>query len=313
MRNIFIINPKAGSTKKGEKLIADIHAAEKNTGMDCEIYFTKYAGDGERFIKETCENTPDERVRFFGAGGDGTLNEVINACHGYGNAIAGIIPIGTGNDFVRIFGPERNFLDIKAQLMGNSMPIDLIKCTYVENGEEIIRYCDNMINIGFDSNVVAKTAEINQKTFVNGSAAYLLGVAIMLLKKKGADLRIELDNGYVHDGPLLLTAVANGNFCGGGVKSSPESVLDDGAVEVSVVKDVSRMKFISFFPSYSKGTHFSRKGAENFIDYHKVRSLKIRSNAEPMLVSNDGEIFETDELFLEVEENAIRFSVPEIY
>lgn len=310
MRNIFIINPNAGSTKKGEQLIAAINDAEKKTGMKCEIYFTRYAGDGYRYIRETCENDPEQKIRFFGAGGDGTLNEVVNGCHGFDNAIAGIIPIGTGNDFVRIFGSEKYFLDIEAQLKGNSKPIDLIRCEYVQDGDKKISYCDNMINIGFDSNVVAKADEIHRKSFVNGSAAYILGVAVILIKKKGADLRIELDDGYVHDGPLLLTAVANGNFCGGGVKSSPESILDDGEIEVSVIKDVSRTRFISLFPSYSKGTHFSRKGADEIIDYHKVKSARIRTNAEPMMVSNDGELFLTDEIYLEVEERAVRFSVP---
>jgi diacylglycerol kinase (ATP) len=311
MKNYFIINPNAGRKRKKAALLGRIEQAAAQTGLECEVYFTRSMSDGENFVRKTCNENPDEIFRFFGCGGDGTLNEVVNGICGFDNAVAGNVPLGTGNDFARAFGSLKNFADIKAQLLGNIREVDLIRCTYELDGQRIVRYCDNMINIGFDSNVVAKAAEIRKGGIVTGSAAYLLGVGVILIGKKGADLRIELDNGYVHDGPLLLTAAANGRYCGGGVQSSPESLVDDGMIEVSVIKEISRSKFISLYPSYSKGTHIDRLTAEGILDYHSVRRLKITSNTGTMKVSNDGEIISPHSLELEVVPKAIKFSVPE--
>ena len=310
MKNYFIINPNAGRKRKKTALLGRIEQAAAQIGLECEVYFTRSMSDGENFVKKICRENPDEAFRFFGCGGDGTLNEVVNGIYGFENAVAGNVPLGTGNDFARAFGSLKSFADIKAQLLGNIREVDLIRCIYEFNGRHIVRYCDNMINIGFDSNVVAKAAEIRKGGVVTGSAAYLLGVGIILIGKKGADLRIELDNGYVHDGPLLLTAAANGRYCGGGVQSSPESLVDDGVIEVSIIKEVSRSKFVSLYPSYSKGTHIESLTAEGILDYHRVRRLKITSNTGTMKVSNDGEIMSPHSLELEVVPKAIKFSVP---
>lgn len=310
MKNYFIINPSAGRKRRKAELLSRIETAAAETGLDCEVYFTRSMSDGEAFARKMCSDNPNEVFRFFGCGGDGTLNEVINGIYGFDNAAAGNVPLGTGNDFARVFGSLKKFADIKAQLLGDIREIDLIRCTYDADCRRIVRYCDNMINIGFDSNVVAKAAEIRKGGIITGSAAYLLGVGIILIKKKGANLRIELDNGYIYDGPLLLTAAANGRYCGGGVQSSPQSLVDDGMIEVSVIKNVSRTKFISLYPSYSKGTHIDKLMAEGILDYHTVRKLRITSNTGTMKVSNDGEIITVRCLELEVVPKAVRFSVP---
>ena len=311
MKNYFIINPNAGKKRRKAELVTRIQRAASETGADCEIYYTRSMSDGESFVKRICSEQPEQKFRFFGCGGDGTLNEVINGIYGFDNAVAGNVPLGTGNDFARAFGPLKAFADINAQLKGAIRTVDLIRCTYEADGEQVVRYCGNMINIGFDSNVVAKAAEIRKGGIVTGSAAYLLGVGIILIKKTGANLRIELDDGYVHDGPLLLTAAANGRYCGGGVQSSPQSRLDDGMIEVSIIRDVSRSKFISLYPSYSKGTHIDKLKAEGILEYHKVRKLRITSNTDNMKVSNDGEIITPHSLELEVVPGAVGFSVPE--
>ena len=76
-----------------------------------------------------------------------------------------------------------------------------------------------MFNIGFDCNVVDLTAKLKTYPLLAGSMAYLMAVLCILIRKKGADLRVELDGEVYEDGPVLLTALANGSFCGGGVKS----------------------------------------------------------------------------------------------
>lgn len=310
MRNIFVINPTAGSKKNVETLRRNILNMAKELNIDLGIYMTKAERDAEAFIHTCCNENPKEIFRFFGCGGDGTLNEVMNASAFHDNAITGSVPIGTGNDFVRNFENMDAFFDLKKQLEGEPFAIDLIRCEYEENGIPYTRYCNNMINIGFDSNVVEKAGIIRKQGIVTGSMAYLMSVLVILIQKKGADLRIELDNGFVHDGPLLLFALANGSFCGGGFKSSPYSKLDDGIAEASLIRDVSRKSFINLLPSYKKGTHVNTLKTKDILDYYGVKSATIKTNGEIMRVSNDGEIVYTNEIKCEVVKKAVKFSVP---
>ena len=236
MRHIFVINPLAG--KKGTKQVLEkqILTAGQRLNMEVELYETQYAGDGERFVRSICQEKPDgEPVRFYACGGDGALNEVVNGVFGYKGVEVGCVPLGTGNDYVRNFSSPADFLNIGNQLQGEAVDSDLIM--YAEENEGRLtapRYCANMFNIGFDCNVVDQTSRVKTWPLINGSFAYLLSVAIILIKKQGADLRVCYEDGSVFDGKLLLIAVANGCFCGGGIKGIPLSILDDGLMDVSL-------------------------------------------------------------------------------
>ena len=222
--------------------------------------------------------------------------------------------MGTGNDYIRNYGAVSSFLDIKAQIRGESRSSDAIHYR-AEYGDVVTEgYCANMFNIGFDCNVVDMTARVKTWPFVGGSLAYLISVAIILIKKKGADLLIEYDDGTVIDGRILLIAIANGCFCGGGVKGVPESVLDDGLVDVSVVKDVSRLTFITLFPSYAKGTHLSKKKIidRDIIRYTKEKALTVTANGESLRLCTDGEITTQKKVRFSIVENAFRFIVPSV-
>ena len=140
-------------------------------------------------------------------------------------------------------------------MRGRSVSSDLIHFHAVYDNNITESYCANMFNIGFDCNVVDLTSRVKRWPLVGGSLAYLVSVFLILIRKKGADLRIEYDDGRVLDGKILLIAIANGCYCGGGVKGVPYCTLDDGLMDVSVVKDISRMCFLTLFPSYAKGTH----------------------------------------------------------
>ena len=95
MKNYFIINPNAGRKRRKAELLSRIERAASETGLDCEVYFTRSMSDGEAFARKMCSDNPDEVFRFFGCGGDGTLNEVINGIYGFDNAVAGNVPLGT--------------------------------------------------------------------------------------------------------------------------------------------------------------------------------------------------------------------------
>ena len=113
MRHIFVINPKAGKEKNREKFEANILAAGKKLNKKAEIYETTAAGDGEDFVRRTsAAKSPDEKIRFYACGGDGAVNEIFNGAYGFDNVEVGVIPMGTGNDFIRNSGTAEQFRDI---------------------------------------------------------------------------------------------------------------------------------------------------------------------------------------------------------
>lgn len=311
MQHVFIVNPVAG---KGRfmSLAKEIKEKVYNQKMNALLHKTVAIGDGEEFVRSYCESHADEGklIRFYACGGDGTLNEVINGAYGFDNVEVACIPIGTGNDFVRNFPDAGDFKSLDAQINGTAQDIDLIRyCGFVD-GIYTDRFCANMFNIGFDCNVVDRTAQLKQYPLVKGSFAYLLGVANILIKKEGANLRIEFEDGTVRDGEILLAAIANGCFCGGGVKGIPYATLDDGEMDVSIIDVTTRRNFIRLFPKYSKGTHLEADPVPDIFDYRKSRKLKITPNDGHMKFCVDGEIVTATEIEFEIAPKAIRFAVP---
>ena len=314
MRTIFVINPKAGKGKGIDKLVEKIRIASEKTGIKADIYMTKAVGDGEAFAdligKETAASS--ETVRLIACGGDGTLNEVLNGVIRYENLTVGVVPIGTGNDFCRNFPDDGDFLDIEAQLRGKVIKCDAIKYSGLLAGKQQTRYCANMFNIGFDCNVVDLTAKLKKYPLIAGSLAYLMGVAITYIKKKGARLRVELDGKVIEDGPLLLTAIANGGFCGGGVHSSPYASVTDGKMDVNVIYNVSRLDFLKKFPHYAKGTHMELPDIDQVLYAGTCRKARITPLDGTMRLCTDGEIVDAGEIEFEMVPAAFNLLVPAV-
>lgn len=314
MRIIFVINPKAGKGKGIDKWLEKIRSTSEKTGIKADIYMTKAVGDAEAFAdligKET--KASGEEIRLIACGGDGTLNEVLNGAMGYENLTVGVLPIGTGNDFCRNFPDAGDFLNIEAQLKGEVIKCDAIRYSGLLAGKEQTRYCANMFNIGFDCNVVDLTAKLKNYPMIGGSFAYLLGVAITYIKKKGAKLRVELDGKVIEDGPLLLTAIANGGFCGGGVHSSPYASVNDGIMDVNVIFNVGRIDFLKKFPYYAKGTHMELSDIDHIIYAGTCRKAKVTPLDGTMRLCTDGEIVDAGAIEFEVVPGAFNLLLPAV-
>ncbi|MBR5230367.1 MAG: hypothetical protein IKW01_05850 [Firmicutes bacterium] len=312
MRTIFVINPAAGQGKGIDKFIEKIRKAGEMTLTDVEIYTTKAIGDGEAFIDSIgkLSKEKEDEIRIIACGGDGTVNEVLNGIMKYENMVMGVVPIGTGNDFVRNFPEAGDFKDVEAVLRGKVVRCDAIRYRGVIGGKEQTRYCANMFNVGFDCNAADMTAKVKSYPMVAGSMAYLLGVAATFVKKKGADLRIEVDGQVCNDGPLLLTSLANGSYCGGGVKSNPCAVVQDGLMDINIVYDVTRREFINLFPKYAKGTHMSVPGIEKILCAKQCKTAAIQPRQGIMRLCVDGEIVDAERVEFECVQAAFRMIVP---
>ena len=312
MRTIFVINPAAGQGKGIDKFIEKIKKAAAKTSTEVEFYTTKAVGDAEVFVNEIgrLSEGSDEEIRVIACGGDGTVNEVLNGVIKYENMVMGVIPIGTGNDFVRNFPEAGSFSDVEAVLRGTVVPCDAIRYTGFTDGKEQTRYCANMFNIGFDCNVADMTGTLKTYPMIAGSMAYLLGVAVTFIKKKGADLKVTVDGEVCADGPLTLTSIANGCYCGGGIKSNPCAVVQDGLMDVNIIRNVTRREFLGLFPKYSKGTHMEVPGIERLLDARQCRKVVVEPHGDKMRLCVDGEIVDAGRVEFECIPAAFRLLVP---
>jgi YegS/Rv2252/BmrU family lipid kinase len=308
MKTIFIINPAAGLPKNKKTLTERIRKAIASSRCDAEMYVTKSVGDAREFVREYCLKSGP--ARFIACGGDGTLSEVLNGAADFEEAEIGVIPYGTGNDFCRNFGIGCDFTDIMCQMSGNVVTCDAIRYTTYINDSVRQGYCVNMFNIGFDCNVADMTANMKKNPFVSGSFAYFISIFFTLIKKKGADLKIELDGKVAHCGKLLLTSLANGCYCGGGIMSNPMASVTDGMINTNIIKNVSRLKFISLLPYYMKGALHRVRDIGRFVTTKKCRKIVITPNNGKMRLCIDGEIIDAGKTEFEIVPGAFRFVLP---
>lgn len=311
MKTYFFINPAAGQGKGTEQLAEEIRKAASDLQTECEIYFTEGVYDGQKRARRIAEELNGEAARFYACGGDGTLNEIINGAYGFENIETGCIPIGTGNDTVRYFSEAGDFRSVRAQLSGESVPVDLIRYTGMIEGRKQTRYCINMFNVGFDCNVVELAGRLKKKPLISGSFAYLLAILGMFIKKEGIRLKLTEDEEVLADGEVLLCAVAGGNYCGGGLKTSPQSDLTDGFFDVNIIKNIKRRQFLRLFPIYVKGKHLGMTGLEHIITMKKCTHLKLTPASESFYLCADGEIRIAGEVEFEIVPAAVRFILPQ--
>lgn len=285
MREIIVYNPAAG---KG------------SAGQGIEGYCTTSKGDCRRFVREACNEDPN--THFVVRGGDGTLNEAVCGIMEAGagaTAALTVQPCGSGNDTVKS-------LPLLAE--GTIVPIDLIKCND--------SYAINMLNIGFDCNVVASAGNIKKKHKIAGELSYLLGVITEFFKPFGehftVSARCEDGSAIEFDGDCLLCAVCNGQWCGGGFHNSPYSDMSDGVLELILVKKTSRFNFIKLIGRYKKGTLIDRetgrppKGYEHLIIYRRITQMTVKGTRR---ICADGEIKETNSANISILPGAIRYKL----
>lgn len=292
MKHLFIINPVAGKGK-ALKLIPDIERVFKNHPEDYIIEITERPGHATEIVRSYVEK---EIYRVYSMGGDGTLNEVLNGMAG-SRSILGVIPCGSGNDFIKSIDNGRDIYEIiERTIQGKERLIDLAKV----NG----RYFANISSMGFDGEVVYNTSRFKKLPAVSGRMAYILGVFYSLIRCKNYHLNISIDGEHIET-ESLLTAIANGRYYGGGMMPAPEAVLDDGLLDVCLIKKVNRLKLLRFFPKFIKGTH----GSIEEVSFYKGRRIEVKCN-EDIFLNLDGEVSRVREAVFEVIPQGICIVMP---
>lgn len=125
MKHIFVVNPTAGEGSLQKTLEEQL---QKFAGTkEYEIYATKGPGDATLFVRNYVSAHPEESLRFYACGGDGSINEVATGLVGAKNASMSVYACGSGNDYIKYYGTKEDFLDLPSLLDGVETPIDLMK------------------------------------------------------------------------------------------------------------------------------------------------------------------------------------------
>ncbi|HWI52648.1 MAG TPA: diacylglycerol kinase family protein, partial [Symbiobacteriaceae bacterium] len=220
-RLCFIVNPTAGHGRalKTWKRIEPLVATLGEYG----VKFTEQPRHGEELARQAAAEGFDRVVAL---GGDGTLNEVGNGLMGTGAAMA-VVPVGTGNDWVRTVGiPRDPEVAVKIAFNGRRVPMDVgLAVGY--------RYFFNIAGIGFDAEVSRQVNDYGPVLkAVGGTLPSLLAIAGTLFRFMGAPVKFQLDEQSSEIPRMLLMAVGIARYYGGGMYILPDAVIDDGLFDI---------------------------------------------------------------------------------
>jgi YegS/Rv2252/BmrU family lipid kinase len=240
-------------------------------------------------------------------GGDGSTNEVLNGIveasagtpawqAGEPVGTLGLIPIGTGNDFAWAMGLPIGDVAAACRVLaaGQTRVVDIGRAQD-ELGN--VRYFCNNFGAGFDA---ATTVESYKLRHLRGSMVFLVAVLrTIFLYYKAPLVSVRYDGrkerSVTRELPLLMASVANGRRTGGIFMIAPQAVQDDGLLDLSLARQVSRLGIFRLLPHFVRGTH----GAQPTVTVDQTAHITIAS-AQDLPVHVDGEIIRTDAHRLEV-------------
>ncbi len=293
MKHIFIVNPVSGKGKGAKEFIPVIQEYIRDHDFDAELYVTESSRDGMRYVEEKAKT--GEEIRFYSCGGDGTLYEVVNGCYKYQNCQVANVPLGSGNDFCRLFGKNTNIDD---HVNGIPVKLDLIET----EGAVAINECA----MGLDSEVCAKQTDMKKIPGVSGELAYSIAAVYSLMGKFKNKFKITIDDTDVYEGDFLFCYIGNSRWYGGGYKAAPDAMPNDGFLDVVMVNwSKGRMGILPLLPKYKKGEHLGW----DFTKLIRCKKVKIESPS-PAAVNVDGECAYVTEREFKILEKAITFVVP---
>lgn len=295
MKHLFVINPMSGKGKGMDMIMPKLKASLAKRELDYEIYVSKSSQDAKDYVKE--QAAKGEPIRFYACGGDGTIYDVVNSIYGYDNAEFAAIPLGSGNDFIRIFGEKEDFLDIDAQLDGTVIFIDAIKC-----GD---RYAVNQCSMGLDAEVCFKQSDFKKLPIFTGETAYTAALIYCAASKRKNKFTVTIDDGEPITDNFVFAYCGNSRYYGGGYMAGPYALPDDGMLDFGMVKTMSLPKLFSRIGEYKKGQHYSWDETT----YTRGRKMTVHSD-KLAAVNIDGECELAHDRTFELLPNAFKFVVP---
>ncbi len=299
MKHIFIVNTIAGEHSCLDEVKNTI--ARESEAIDYEIFTPNSAIDNVSQIKEYLEAHPDEEVRFYACGGDGTINKVASGIYGYPNASMAVLAYGSGNDYIKYYGDLQMFRNVENAIHGTEAKVDIMQVND--------RFALNATHFGLDSAVAKTMNKIRRYPVIGGKMCYPIAVLKAFFTGMRTKCTVYADGEKLNDGKICLCTIANGRYVGGSYQCAPRSSNEDGLLEVCLIKPVSRLKFALFKKYYTNGTHLDNPKFNKYIVYRRAKQVVIEGG-KGFCVSLDGEILKGERIVVENKRQAIRFVVP---
>ena len=297
MKHLFIVNPIAGGRDATGEVRAKVEAAFADRADEFEVYVTKAPMDAPEKIRAEAERC--DHLRVYACGGDGTFNECVCGAALRENVAVCPFPTGTGNDFCRMFGEEKDaFRDLDALLRGWEHPIDLIDC----NG----RWCDNIASVGIDARIGCDVHKYSKLPLIGGAAGYVVSLVVNFFKGLCSQMRIRVGDEYRTEGRHTLVCACNGRFYGGGFNPSLDARPDDGELDIFVVDKVNLLQAAGAIGKYSSGRSDE---LPELIRHFRGTEVEITLD-KPDVVNIDGEAMVTDHVVFRLVPGAAKLLVP---
>ncbi|MNS59630.1 Diacylglycerol kinase [compost metagenome] len=270
----LIYNPSSGREEM-RRLLPDVLHRLDRAGIETSCFATEGEGDATREAGEAVERGYDIIIA---AGGDGTLNEVVNGMAGRENLPPlGVFPLGTTNDFARAMGISKRWEEYCDLVIEN-------KTRYIDIGRVNGRH---FVNIAGGGSLTELTYEVPSrlKTRIGQLAYYMKGIE-KVASLSPTELVIKADGQPQMHGEFMLFLIANSNSVGGFEKLAPGAVIDDGLFDVIAVKKCNLGEFLRLLTLALRGEHFN----DPHVVYFKTNRMEVTSPASLVQLNLDGEL-----------------------
>lgn len=289
MKRCVILNPWAGRGLAGQRR-GELEQALRAADLSFELVTTHARGGATELTYQAIERGYEQIIA---VGGDGTLNEIVNGivgCRESGgqSAALGIVPIGTGNDFIKALDWEPvNGLGAAVQRLatGHTRQVDAARITVEAGTRELQRCFINGLGMGLDAQVAVESLKL---TRLKGFSVYVVAIIRALANYKAHPMTVRFDE-YEVRRKLLFTSVANGRCQGGGFWMTPEARLDDGLLDLCMIDKMRLDEIIRHIPRLMEGTHTQLRQVT------MGRACRVTITcSRPIPVATDGEVVATD-------------------
>src|SRR5437016_415221 len=283
---LIILNPAAHGERAQRKL-----AQVESLARGCVVHATTHIGEAQLMARRAVDEGFEKIVA---AGGDGTINEVVNGLAGT-NATLGLLPIGTMNVFANELGLPVHDLQLCWDIIkaDNTRAVDLPKANQ--------KFFVQLAGVGLDAQVVKETSAQLKRNF--GPLSYLISAA-QVAARQPPRLFVQSDDAPIKEGSFVL--VGNGRLYGGPFPFFKHAVIDDGKLDVIVFKSLGYLEIIK----YLQDVVFSSEIRVPEIEYFQTSRLRVESD-QSVPVEVDGELVGNCPVEFSLEERSLRVLVPE--
>ncbi|NTW50409.1 MAG: diacylglycerol kinase family lipid kinase [Chlorobiales bacterium] len=278
----FILNP-AADKGRARKRIAWLQQSIRKWGVDTVVQVTTRPKEASEFA----ENVKSKVDVIVACGGDGTLNEVVHSLV-HSDKILGCVPIGSANDFYKNIANQSLSTENLSNIFKSEIePVDVGQVTLTDSSGKNFRYFINSFGLGFSGRIAQLASKI---TWLKGDLTYIYALAQVMRTYTSLQMRLTLHTpeGIVSlDEKIFMVSIGNGRYEAGKFMIAPEASINDGWLDVCVLKGISRREIPKWVIKYIKGTHIT----ESQVVYRKVKKIEIDLSM-PEMLHLDGEVIE---------------------